>query len=164
MRSAFHSRSTYRDHGRIPSQASAILSLRKPSSIEKPDSNSYSLARIAVLQIHLDLEAFDLVLEGADLAHEVGSLVGGDASSDDGPGDTASAAESHLGGDVDVGNVLVFAEKRQVEEDSERGGVSREDDQLADTTVEGLGGLVGALLKLACAKSVFVSYAVHTAI
>jgi len=51
-----------------------------------------------------------------------------------------------------------------VEEDSERGGVSREDDQLADTTVEGLGGLVGALLKLACAKSVFVSYAVHTAI
>ena len=119
--------------------------------------------RIAALQIHLDLEALDLVLEGADLAHEVGSLVGGDASSDNGSGDTASATESHLRGNVDVGHVLVLAEKRQVEEDSERGGVGRKDDQLANTTVEGLRGLVGALLKLAYAKSVFVSHGVRTA-
>jgi hypothetical protein len=96
---------------------------------------------LAHIAITLDLEALDLVLEGADLAHEVGSLVGRDASSDDGPGDTASTTESHLGGDVDVGDVLVLAEKRQVEEDGERGGVGGEDDQLADTTVESLGGL-----------------------
>ena len=50
-----------------------------------------------------------------------------------------------------------------MEEDSERGGVGREDDQLADATVEGLRGLVGALLKLAYAKSVFVSHGVRTA-
>jgi hypothetical protein len=93
------------------------------------------------MAITLDLEALDLVLEGADLAHEVGSLVGRDASSDDGPGDTAGATESHLGGDVDVGDILVLAEKRQVEEDGERGGVGGEDNQLADTTVESLGGL-----------------------
>jgi hypothetical protein len=36
-----------------------------------------------------------------------------------------------------------------VEEDSEWGGVRSEDDQLADSAVEGLGSLVGALLKLA---------------
>ena len=101
------------------------------------------------MSVNLDLETLDLVLEGADLAHEVRGFVCRDASSDNGPGDTASAAKSHLGGDVDVGNVLVLAEKGQVEEDSERGGVGREDDQLADTTVEGLGSLVGSLLELA---------------
>lgn len=48
----------------------------------------------------LDHESLDLVLESADLAHEVGSLVGGDGGSDDGAGDTAGTAESHLGGNV----------------------------------------------------------------
>jgi hypothetical protein len=35
-----------------------------------------------------------------------------------------------------------------MEEDGERGGVGGEDDDLRDTTVEGLGGLVGTLLQL----------------
>lgn len=35
-----------------------------------------------------------------------------------------------------------------MEEDGERGGVGREDDDLGDTTVEGLGRLVGTLLQL----------------
>jgi hypothetical protein len=96
----------------------------------------------------LDLEALDLVLEGADLAHQVRGFVGRDAGSNNGPGNTASTAEGHLGRNVDVWNVLVFAEERQVEKDSKRGGVGGEDDQLADTTVEGLGGLVGTLLQL----------------
>ena len=48
-----------------------------------------------------------------------------------------------------VGSVLVLAEKRQVEEDGQRGGVGGEDDDLRDTSVEGLGGLVGTLLELA---------------
>lgn len=48
-----------------------------------------------------------------------------------------------------VGSVLVLAEKRQVEEDGQRGGVGGEDDDLRDTSVEGLGGLVGTLLQLA---------------
>ena len=57
--------------------------------------------------MRLDLEPLDLVLEGADLAHKVRSLVGGDAASDDGAGDTAGAAEGHLGGNVDVRNLKV---------------------------------------------------------
>lgn len=48
-----------------------------------------------------------------------------------------------------VGSVLVLAEKRQVEKDGQRRGVGGQDDDLRDTSVEGLGGLVGALLQLA---------------
>ena len=50
----------------------------------------------------LDHESLDLVLESADLAHEVGGLVGGDAAADDSAGNTAGAAKSHLAGDVDL--------------------------------------------------------------
>lgn len=48
-----------------------------------------------------------------------------------------------------VRSVLVLAEKRQVEKDGQRGGVGGQDDDLRDTSVEGLGGLVGTLLQLA---------------
>ena len=48
-----------------------------------------------------------------------------------------------------VRSVLVLAKKRQVEEDGQRGSVGGEDDNLRDTSVEGLGGLVGTLLELA---------------
>lgn len=96
----------------------------------------------------LDLQTLDFVLESPDLAHEVGRLVRGNRSGNDSASDTAGAAKSHLGGDVDVGHVLVLAEKRQVQEDSERRGVGGQDDELADTAVQRLGGFVGALLKL----------------
>jgi hypothetical protein len=98
-------------------------------------------------RVRLDLQTLDLVLEGPDLAHQVGRFVRGDGAGDDGTGDTAGAAESHLGGNVDVGNVLVLAlrdvrdsvktydtistyEERQVQENSEGRGVGSEDDQL----------------------------------
>lgn len=96
----------------------------------------------------LDHQSLDLVLESADLVHEIRRLVGGDAGRDDGAGDTAGAAERGLGGNVDIWHVLVLAEEGKVEEDGERGGVGREDDDLGDTTVEGLGRLVGTLLQL----------------
>lgn len=41
-----------------------------------------------------------------------------------------------------------LAEKWQVKKNCQRRGISGEDDELGDTTVEGLGGLVGALLEL----------------
>lgn len=100
--------------------------------------------------VRLDLKPLDLVLEGADLAHQVRGLVGGDGTGDDSAGDTAGAAEGHLGGNVDVGNVLVLAEEGQVEEDSQGAGVGGQDDDLGDTTVEGLGGLAGGSLANVC--------------
>lgn len=45
-----------------------------------------------------------------------------------------------LAGDVDVRSVLVLAEQRKMEQDSQGGGISREDDKLGGTTVESLGG------------------------
>lgn len=56
----------------------------------------------------LDGEALDLVTHGADLASELAALVGGDASSDHGAGDTAGSAQVHLARHVDVGGVLVL--------------------------------------------------------
>lgn len=50
----------------------------------------------------LDHESLDLVLEGADLAHEVGGLVGGDAAANNCAADTTGAAKSHLAGDVNL--------------------------------------------------------------
>jgi len=98
--------------------------------------------------LRLDLESLDLVLEGADLAHQVRGLVGGDGAGDDSASDATGTAKSHLGGDVDVRNVLVLAEEGQVEEDGQGAGVGSEDDDLGDTAVEGLGGLaVGLLVK-----------------
>jgi hypothetical protein len=86
---------------------------------------------------------------------------------------TYSSAESHLRGHVDVGNVLVLAQEREMEENSEWGGVGRQHDKLAekvlvhldrrtvaievgirqgvcnnspDTSVQGLGRLVGSVV------------------
>jgi len=43
---------------------------------------------------------------------------------------------------------LVFAEEGEMEDDLEGLGVSGEEDEVSDTSVEGLGCLVGALLQL----------------
>lgn len=83
------------------------------------------------------------------MSAELGSLVGGDGSGNDGSGDTAGTAQLSLGWDENVWNVLIFAEQWEMEEDLEWGGVGGHDDELGDTTVEGLGGLVGSLLELA---------------
>lgn len=56
----------------------------------------------SIVRNTLDHESLDLVLERADLAHEVGGLVGGDAAADDSAADTAGTAESHLAGDVNL--------------------------------------------------------------
>lgn len=65
----------------------------------------------------LDQELLDLGLDGDDLSRKLPSLVGRDGRGDDGSGDTASSAESGLGGKEDVRNVLVLAEEREMEED-----------------------------------------------
>lgn len=87
----------------------------------------------------LDDETLDLVLHFPDLSSQLRCIVGSDAGSDDGAGDTTSASEGRFGWDVDVCYVLVFAEEGEVEEDGEWAGVCGENDNLGDTSVEGLG-------------------------
>jgi hypothetical protein len=67
-----------------------------------PSHSHHSARLFPMVESRLDHEALDLVLEGADLAHEVGGLVGGDAAADDSAADTAGAAKSHLAGDVNL--------------------------------------------------------------
>jgi hypothetical protein len=96
----------------------------------------------------LDQELLDLELDGQDLGLEVRALVRGDGGSNDGTRNTAGTTESSLGGDKDIGDVLVLAEERQVEQNLNGLGVGSHDNELGNTTVEGLGGLVGSLLEL----------------
>lgn len=71
------------------------------------------------------------------------------------PRDTGGSAESELGGNVDVGRVLVLAEQGDVEDNRERGSVSGENAQLAGAAGEGLGGLAGQKLASARGKENF---------
>ena len=103
----------------------------------------------------LDHQTLDSGLDGADLIGQLGGLVGGDRASNHGARDTGGTAQSHLAGDVDVGNVLVLSEEGQVQNDSQGGGIGGEDNNLGGTAVQGLGGLVGTLLQLACSKISF---------
>ena len=116
----------------------------------------------------LDHQTLDLVTDGANLGVQVTGLVGGDGTGDDRAGDTSGTTEGHLGGNVDVGNVLVLTEKGQVKDDGKGGGVGSQDNQVGGTTVthlamailnidrmglvylpvQALGGLVSTLLQL----------------
>ena len=89
-----------------------------------------------------------MVADGDDLRRELGSVIGQDGARHDGAGHAAGSSEGNLGGDKDVRDVLVFAQQRQMEEDLQGLGVGSHDNQVSDTSVESLGGLVGALLQL----------------
>lgn len=97
----------------------------------------------------LDEQALDLVLKLVDLFLDLRAVVRGHASGDDRAGNTAGTAESDLGGDEHVRNVLVLAEQRQVKDDLDRLSVGRHHNELGDTTVQRLRGLIGTLLQLA---------------
>ena len=92
-------------------------------------------------------------LDGLDLALELAGLVGGDRARDDGAADTTGATEGGLAGHEDVGHVLVLAQQGKVEHNLDGLDVGSHDDELADTTVERLGGLVGTLLELLVVRS-----------
>lgn len=97
------------------------------------------LQLICKLEPYLDHESLDFVLDGSDLAHQITGLVGGDASGDHRARDTGRTAQGELAWDVDEGNVLVLAKKRKVKQNSKRRSISRKDNELGSTTVEGLG-------------------------
>ena len=120
----------------------------------------------------LEEELLDVLLDGDDLRLDLASLVLGDAGSDHRPRHATSPAvknthttrilqiqhsaqekqdyavepaKSLLGADKDIGDVLVLAEQRDVEENLERLAVRRQHDKLRLATVQGLGRLVGTL-------------------
>lgn len=72
---------------------------------------------------NLDSKSLDLVAQGLDLASQLTSLVGVDASGDDSTAHTAGAAEQRLAGNVDVGDALVLAQEGDVQKNGEGLGV-----------------------------------------
>ena len=97
------------------------------------DSQPCIVCRVQSAKSHLD---------SLNLGVQLSGLVGCDGSGDDGSGDTASSSEGSLAGDEDVRDVLVLAQEGQVKDNLDRLDVGGHDDELADTSVKGLGGLV----------------------
>ena len=62
----------------------------------------------------LNQELLDLVADGVDLRLDLRVLVRQDGAGDDRPGHTAGTSESNLGGDEDIGHVLILAQQGQV--------------------------------------------------
>lgn len=90
-------------------------------------------------------------LDSLDLGVQLPSLIGGNTGGDNRPRNTASPTESSLGRQKDIGDVLVLTEEGKVEDDLNRLDIGGHDNELADTSVKGLGGFVGT--KENCEKS-----------
>jgi hypothetical protein len=72
----------------------------------------------------LDKELFDLSLDVQNLRLQVRGFVGGDRSSNDRARNTTGTTQGSLGGNKDVGNVLVFTKERKVKKNFKRFGIS----------------------------------------
>jgi hypothetical protein len=79
------------------------------------------------------------ILHLPGLPHQITRLVRRDTSGNDRAADPTNSSERHFAGHVYEGDVLVFAEEREMEEDRERGGVACEHDELGYAAVEGFG-------------------------
>jgi hypothetical protein len=90
-------------------------------------------------KFHLDHQPLNLDLDRADLSGKITSLVGGNASGNNGARNTSSTAQGKLAGHVDVWDVLVFAEEGEVQNDGEGSRVGGEDNELGGSAVEGFG-------------------------
>ncbi len=66
----------------------------------------------------------------------------------DWPGDATGTAQSLLGADKHVGDVLVLAQQRNVQQNLQWLAVCGQHNELSLSTVQGLGGLVGSLSDL----------------
>lgn len=111
----------------------------RPDELLSPAMTSQIPALLSQPVHPLDGKTFNLVAEGLDLASQLTSLVGVDASSNDGTAHTAGAAQEGLAGNVDVRSTLVLAEEGDVQKNSERFGVGGQDSDFASATVKSLG-------------------------
>lgn len=101
------------------------------------------------LQVNLHEELLDALLYGLDDTPQFAAFVGGHAGSHHGATDAARPSQRDLAGDEDVGDVLVFAQQRQVQDNLNGLRIRRHDDELRDSSVERLCSFVCALLQLA---------------
>ena len=93
-------------------------------------------------------QLLDLVLHFVDLGLQGAVLGMQDSGCDDVARYAASTTEVGLLGHVDVGDVLVFAQKWQVQDDLKWLSVGGEDHKVGNAAVQCLGGLVGSFFQL----------------
>merc|ERR1712183_195359 len=110
--------------------------------------NSSTMRPQVQISLPLKQQLFNLLLDGLNLRLDLRALILGDTGSNDRSADTTSSAERLLGPDEHVGDVLVLAEQRDVEQDLQGLRVCRHHDKLRLSSVQSLGGLVGSLPQL----------------
>ena len=59
-----------------------------------------------------------------------------------------SLQATHAPWDKDVGDIFIFTQQRQVKKNFNWLGISSQNDEFGNTTIQGLGGFVGSLLGL----------------
>ena len=96
----------------------------------------------------LKKQLLNLLLDGVDLGLDLRTLVLGNTGTNDWPGDATGTAQSLLGADKHVGDVLVLAQQRNVQQNLQGLAVCGQHNELSLSTVQGLGGLVGSLSDL----------------
>lgn len=82
-------------------------------------------------------------LDSQDLGVQLPRLVGGDTSSNNRSRDTTRATQRRLARQKHIGDVLVFAQERKVENNLDRLHIGSHYDEFADTSVERFGGFIG---------------------
>jgi len=87
-------------------------------------------------------KSFDSFILGVSLIS-----VNGNRASNNISGGTSRFTNVDLRGDKNVRNVLIFTQQGKVEDDFKGFSISGDDDEFRDTSVEGLGGFIGTLLK-----------------
>ena len=107
----------------------------------------------------LDQQLLDLQLNVVDLASKLAVGVAHDGASNNGTSNSASTTQSNLRGNKDVGDILVLAKERNVENDLKRLSIGSHHDEGALTTIQSLRSynhnhlsvptFIGSLLQLA---------------
>jgi hypothetical protein len=91
---------------------------------------------------------FDETSNFLDLSIECRAFIRQDGAGDDRAGYTTSTTKSNFGGNEYIGDILVLTKERKMKKNLERFSVSSHDDDVRDTAVQSLGGLVGTFLEL----------------
>lgn len=97
---------------------------------------------------HLDEQLFDFLLNRGDLGLQLRPFVGSHTASDDRSWDSAGSAESLLGANEDVRNVLVFAQQRQMHQNFQWLSVGCQNDKFRQAAIQSFGRLVSSASQL----------------
>jgi len=98
----------------------------------------------------LDHQPLDLIFNAPDLTHQFTALIRRDTCSNDGSRNSTGTAQGCLAVNKNVRYILVLTQKWEMQQDGQRRTVRGQDDNLSDTTIERLRGLVCPFLEKSC--------------